>query len=210
MHSPRYAKCYLHHHSHVARSSLYIQWTFAYLLRTLYNKHMSVTGGGVYIIQSPTGKYYVGLTRNFRSRFYNYQSIARNANTTAGSNKHWRHALQKYGWSAMRIGLLPCPENEMEEHEKLFIWLLQSSNPKFGYNKTSGGEISKSYTPEAIASMSAARRGKGTGKRGPCAASKQLWCNPDYRAKQCTGHKRLWCSPDYRAKIMLARKDALT
>lgn len=117
--------------------------------------------GGVYIIQSPSGKYRVGLTKNFVQRFYTYQSDARKQN-----HKHpFLYAIRKYGWSAMRISLLPLPPEEMEEEEKRFIWLLRADDLKFGYNLTTGGEHSKIYTPEARARMSANRKGKGL---GPC------------------------------------------
>jgi len=130
--------------------------------------------GGVYVIQSPSGKYRVGLTRNFRQRFYTYQSNARtfHLHKRPRENRHWLAAIRKYGWSAMRIGLLPLSYEQMEETEKLFIWLLKANNPKFGYNLTSGGEKSKILSLEMRHEMSRARMGKSTGKRGPCSASK--------------------------------------
>jgi len=65
--------------------------------------------GGVYVIQSPSGKYRVGLTCNFRQRFYCYQSSAR---TGRKENTHWINAMRKYGWSSMRIGILPLPKEQ--------------------------------------------------------------------------------------------------
>jgi group I intron endonuclease len=120
-----------------------------------------VTGtGGVYVIQSPSGKYRVGLTRNFDERFRQYRAASRSGRS---ENQHWIRAIQKYGWSSMRISTLPLPPEEWEETERLFIWLLRADHKDFGYNKTSGGEKSKVYSPETKALMSSRRRGKGCG-----------------------------------------------
>src|SRR5271166_1617059 len=113
---------------------------------------VSVTAlGGVYVIQSPSGKYRVGLTCDFRRRFLDYQKAARSGRS---ENQHWIRAIRKYGWTSMRVGTLSLPPESWEETERLFIWLLRADHKDFGYNKTSGGEKSKVYSPDARVFMS--------------------------------------------------------
>jgi len=95
--------------------------------------------GGVYVIQSPSGKYRVGLTCNFRQRFLCYKKDASNPRRKH-FNDYFSRAIRKYGWNAMRISTLLLPAESRGETERLFIWLLKSDHKDFGYNKTSGGE----------------------------------------------------------------------
>ena len=111
--------------------------------------------GGVYVIQSPSGKYRIGLTSSFHRRFLDYQKAARRGKS---ENEHWIRAIRKYGWASMRIGTLPLPPEEWEETERLFIWLLRANHKDFGYNKTSGGEKSKIYSLETKLLMSQRRK----------------------------------------------------
>lgn len=89
----------------------------------------------VYIHTSPSGKKYVGVTtqnkpegRWGRGKAY---------------NRYFREAIQKYGWDniiheAFEVGSL----EEMYQKEKSLIALFDTTNPKKGYNLSSGGEKS--------------------------------------------------------------------
>lgn len=81
-------------------------------------------------------KYYVGITSKSKptqrwENGYGYRG-----------NKHFYNAIEKYGWHNIQHELvathLTC--EEAKEMEKTLIQLLQAQNPRYGYNKTSGGD----------------------------------------------------------------------
>lgn len=81
-------------------------------------------------------KYYVGITskNNCEKRWehgYGYRY-----------NKHFFKAICKYGWDNIIHQIIATSLSQQEacDMEKLFIALYNSSNPKYGYNKTYGGE----------------------------------------------------------------------
>jgi len=184
------------------------------------------------VIQSPSGKYRVGLTRNFRQRFYCYQSSAR---TGRKENTHWINAMRKYGWSSMRIGILPLPKEQRSETEQLFIWLLKADNQKFGYNKTSGGESSFEHTPETKAKMKAIHNTPEVLARHSAAATLtdnrpeiktaflKRMSSPEVRKRRVRGQnkpeskaklsmslKAAWSSPELKEKQRIARTASFT
>ncbi len=119
--------------------------------------------GGVYVIQSPSGKYRVGLTNDFASRFRLYKKDAFNPKRKH-YNSYFSRAIRKYGWTAMRIGTLQLPAEARSETERLFIWLLKSNYKDFGYNRTSGGESGFTANDEtcALAAANSKRNYKST------------------------------------------------
>lgn len=83
-------------------------------------------------INKLNGKVYVGISSNPLIRWRNGYKY----------NKHFRAAIQKYGWDGflhiiVRTGLTL---NEAHKQERRWIYLYRANNPEFGYNQTKGGE----------------------------------------------------------------------
>lgn len=82
-------------------------------------------------------KYYVGITRKdfVEQRWgkdgYNYKY-----------NKHFYNAVQKYGWNNIVHEIIAenLTKNEACDMEMILIKKLNSFNPRYGYNKTLGGD----------------------------------------------------------------------
>lgn len=88
----------------------------------------------VYIHYFPNGKRYIGLTtQNLKKRWkggsgYRTQPLV-------------YRAILKYGWKNVVHQVFECEtESEMKYLEKYLIAYYQTTNPKYGYNITEGGE----------------------------------------------------------------------
>lgn len=93
----------------------------------------------VYRHTAPNGKVYIGITcRKPQERW----GVAGNGYK---SNKHFYSAIQKYGWDNIKHEILydGITAEQAENYEKWFIFVHDSSNRKFGYNNTLGGEHGK-------------------------------------------------------------------
>ena len=52
-----------------------------------------------------------------------------------------RNAIAKYGAENFHVEiLLSCPETDLDHHERRFVALFGTENPRYGYNRTEGGE----------------------------------------------------------------------
>ena len=89
----------------------------------------------VYIHTSPSNKYYVGITS---------QKPERRWRKGVGyiGNVHFTNAINKYGWDNFQHEIIASNinEDEAKNFEQILIAKLQSNNPKYGYNRSSGGE----------------------------------------------------------------------
>lgn len=107
----------------------------------------------VYKHTAPNGKVYIGITcRVPEIRWGCSGNKYRN-------NKHFYSAIQKYGWSNIKHEILydGLSKHLAEVYEKLFIFAYNSSDRRYGYNNTLGGEHGK-MSAEVNAENS--RRGK--------------------------------------------------
>lgn len=91
----------------------------------------------VYKHTSPSNKVYIGITsRDVRLRWgygYGYQS-----------NSHFWKAIQKYGWNNFKHEIVATNLTKVAacELERQLIKQYSSNHPNFGYNLSSGGELS--------------------------------------------------------------------
>lgn len=93
--------------------------------------------GRIYIIRNKINdKVYVGQTTvSLRLRFQNHLSAARK-----GKDYVIGKAIRKYGESNFFIELLEeCAQEELNEREKYWISYFNSTDNKFGYNMSTGG-----------------------------------------------------------------------
>lgn len=89
----------------------------------------------VYKHTTPSGKVYIGITKRkaeerwLEGRGYKY-------------NKHFSNAIKKYGWSNIEHEIITkgLNEEDAKEMERFFIQMYKSYDPKYGYNKTFGGD----------------------------------------------------------------------
>lgn len=90
----------------------------------------------VYIHTTPSNKRYIGVTsKNVNKRWGNegYGYFR---------NRHFYSAIQKYGWDNIEHKVFEVDtESEMFYLERYLISYYRSNNPKYGYNKSTGGEI---------------------------------------------------------------------
>ena len=119
-------------------------------------------------------KKYVGFTGNFkvRQRSHKYQAHI-------GSPHAIHRAIRKHGWDNFDWEMVYTSDNKkhvLNEMEPYFIRLYDTTNQNYGYNQTSGGEytilneeakrkisiskLGKPRSPETIAAMSRALKGK--------------------------------------------------
>lgn len=89
----------------------------------------------VYVHITPNNKYYVGITKqDVKERWKN--SLGYQTQTL-----FWR-AIQKYGWDNIKhiIVYTGLTHDEACQKEVELIAKYRSNNPKYGYNRTSGGD----------------------------------------------------------------------
>lgn len=92
----------------------------------------------IYVHIFPNGKKYVGQTRTKL-----YKRFGKNGNNYISSDI--KSDIDKYGWNNIQHIILEknLTYEEAQEKEKFYISLFKSNNPKFGYNKQSGGGSAK-------------------------------------------------------------------
>jgi hypothetical protein len=105
----------------------------------------------VYILLFPNGKSYVGMTSlPMEERWGNGFKYRK--------KEDMFNDIVKYGWDNIKhivydnYGELYTKE-EAEKEEKYFIWLWQTTEAKYGYNKESGGLSNFKSHPDTIAKL---------------------------------------------------------
>ena len=101
----------------------------------------------VYIYTFPNGKKYVGQTAT---------SIEHRSKKGEGyrNSPAVYNAIKKYGWDNIIMETHPChSKEEMDELEQYYIKLYNTTNNKYGYNLTLGGEGTPLYNREEICTL---------------------------------------------------------
>ncbi len=142
----------------------------------------------VYMHLCPNGKVYIGMTgRDPDIRFQNGNGYR--------NNPHFNQAIQKYGWDAIQHSILKCGLNREEAMmlEKSYIAEFQSSDPRYGYNMTYGGESGPKLTDYVKQEISR--------------KLKEYYSTPEHKkeaAERATGHRH---SAETRKKMSEAHKN---
>lgn len=120
----------------------------------------------VYIHTAPNKKRYVGITAmNPKQRW--------KGGCGYRSNHHFYAAIKKYGWKNFTHQVFEVSSEEaMYCNEQELIELFMTNNPKYGYNKSAGGEkssfgCSRSLSQETklkISISNIGKHGKGMGR----------------------------------------------
>lgn len=88
---------------------------------------------GIYKINYPNGKYYIGLSVNIKRRMYEHNDFNK-------AKMPCDLAIKKYG-KITEIEILElCPEDKLGEREIYWIKYYDATNPLKGYNLTEGGD----------------------------------------------------------------------
>jgi len=96
----------------------------------------------IYKATFPNQKCYIGQTVDFENRKSSHKSCSFNENNVS-YNYPFSKAVRKYGWENIKWEILNenLPNKEhMDMWERLWIFVENSNDPKFGYNITIGGE----------------------------------------------------------------------
>lgn len=85
----------------------------------------------VYYHLLPNNKYYIGMCKNPEKRWKNGYGYR--------ENKELNEDILKYGWKKIKHKIVYTTEDEKEafKMEAYLIYLYNSANPKYGYNKRS-------------------------------------------------------------------------
>ena len=144
----------------------------------------------VYVHTCPNEKRYVGITTKIKPEF---RWAEGNGYQT---NKHFYSAIKKYGWNNIKHEAweLTC-ESEMYYAEKYLIAYYHTTESKFGYNHSSGGEKS----------ASGCIRSEETRKK-LSEIQKKIHSDPEYLKKLSESHKKRYADPGYREKMLEAQK----
>lgn len=137
----------------------------------------------VYKHTCPNGKIYVGITSMIPTLRWN------NGKGYSG-NEHFYNAILKYGWDNIKHEILfeNLTKEEACQKEIELIAKYKSSDRKFGYNKSLGGDIpsdetkqrlreinlGKHHSKETCEKMSKSRKGKPHSKEHSAAIAKVL------------------------------------
>ena len=160
-------------------------------------------GAGIYMFISPSGKRYIGQSKNVRRRItHGHPSDIKQKkpNGEYKSTTHWARAARKYGWGKMKVFILqrfhPDESNlhdVMNTWEKHWIKWFKSDNREFGYNANEGGG-SCVASAETRAKISAAIKGEKNGFYGKKHST-------ETRAKISLARKGRKPSAETRAKV---------
>jgi len=90
---------------------------------------------GIYKITSPSGKIYIGQSRNINLRIKDY------INARCKLQQKLYHSILKYGWELHTFEIIyECQESELNDLESHYIKFYDSFNTEYGMNLTTGGE----------------------------------------------------------------------
>lgn len=98
----------------------------------------------VYKHTAPSNKAYIGITKKSMQERSGVEGIHYK------KNAHFYSAIKKYGWNNFKHEILceNLTKEEASDKEKYYIDLYNTSDSRFGYNNTTGGETNYSCTEE--------------------------------------------------------------
>lgn len=167
---------------------------------------------GIYCIQNTINqKKYIGLSTNIEQRLKDHLISLRNKNIKR-ENEHFIRSFHKYGEDAFQARIIiVCDQNILAPIEQYLIKIFKTYNPKFGYNKTFGGEKNQPTieTRKKISQNHANVKGKSNpffGKKHSEETRKKMKQNhADIRGKNNPNYGRRF-SEEHRKKISESKK----
>lgn len=150
----------------------------------------------VYIHTSPSKKRYIGITtQEPEKRWLNGNGYKK--------NKHFYAAIKKYGWKNFKHQVFEVPnEQAMYDNEKELIELFRTTESKYGYNHSTGGEKSGAGvkpSEETLKKMSKSQSGEKNGMYGKTHSD-------EAKQKMSKAKKGKTLSEDHKRKLSESRK----
>ena len=144
----------------------------------------------VYIHTCPNEKRYVGVTTQTKPE------CRWGKNGEGYKDQLFGKAVRKYGWNNIKHEFweLTC-ESEMYYAEKYLIAYYHTTESKFGYNLSSGGEkggLGCKHSEEF--------------RKHRSETQKKKWLDPEYRKHRSESQKKRWSDPEYRRKQSKAHR----
>lgn len=104
---------------------------------------------GIYCIENlANGKRYIGQSKNVERRINNHKNLLRK---NEHHNEYLQRAWNKYGENCFQFYIIcSCSESVIDNFERFYISLYNTTNDNFGYNLESGGNIGKKHSPKTI------------------------------------------------------------
>lgn len=129
-------------------------------LRHMNNSQKKNPVCGIYKITSPTGKVYIGQSRDADARRMYYEKAY------CKTQPKLYASIAKHGWGTHRFDVIHlCQERELNSLEIYYIAMYDSTNKKGGLNLTHGGEGCR-LTEDGINKMRHSLRGKPSWNKG--------------------------------------------
>lgn len=121
---------------------------------------------GIYMITNiVNNKKYIGQSTNVEDRMLHHKSALKH---NRHENGHLQSAWNKYGEENFQFEVLEyCEEDLLDELEKEYIKIFNSTDRAHGYNKEDGGSQNKHMSAEAKKKMSDAKKGMYDGEKNP-------------------------------------------
>jgi len=143
---------------------------------------------------------YIGQTCNFEERFRSHRQALTRGN-------HFNPRLQKAfnkGHSFVTFILEYCELSFLDQRERFWIQLYDSTNRLKGFNLETGGAVLNSHSPETIQKRADSRRGKSSSLKGK--PRPKAWIEACAKANR--GQKRNY-SEEHLEAIRYARKQSI-
>jgi group I intron endonuclease len=107
---------------------------------------------GIYKITSPSGKIYIGQSKDIKRR------ISEHKRNNHNYQPRLHNSITKYGWNNHKIEIIHlCDESELNDLEKSYIKIFNTFNTEHGMNLTEGGNYTK-MSNETKDKMKSARK----------------------------------------------------
>lgn len=139
---------------------------------------------GIYKIDYPNNKTYIGLSENIKRRFWEH-------NNPSNNKQVCDKAIRKYLGKVEKITILEeCVPSELGENEKFWIALFRSNEKDKGYNISPGGEHQRTRSVFTDVEVINIRRRKANGER-----KRDVY--QDYKDRAFNTFEKVWLGQNY-------------
>lgn len=115
---------------------------------------------GIYRIESPSGKIYIGQSVDLdaRKRFYSFEVCKQQVKLY--------NSIKKYGWATHKFDIIiECPPGDLNELEAYYIKHFDTMDTPHGLNLRAGGDSGGGLSKETKAKISVGGKAKWTDER---------------------------------------------
>lgn len=141
---------------------------------------------GIYCIENTkSNKKYIGQSVNIEDRWRRHIS---ELNNRTHHNSHLQNAWDKYGKDCFKFYVLEyCDVSDLDEKERYYIGIYNTTDRDSGYNLQSGGQSSNSHSDET--------------KKKISESNKKAYQNGELRKVRSNDALKQWANPEIKEKI---------